>query len=203
MKTLTIIELLSKVDCKRGKVYDFYKNNPELKEETNIKNRKRLYPESHVKYFSSEKMFEENKILSIDNKCMMNVIDRLYHKDTIASTMWFRPWSFFFTIAYKHERSKNYCRTQLDGCFYHLEKKYGERTKINMLYSTEKFPNRNGYHNHFVLYIEDKSLRKKVLDEIKDYFKYDRVDYSVYNRHKGAVYYTAKHGLEGEDWDFH
>lgn len=71
-----------------------------------------------------------------------------------------------------------------------------------MFFTTEPFTNRNGYHNHFVIYIGNKKLHEQIVTDIQQYFSYDRIDVSSYDRYKAVLFYISKDGLNGEDWDF-
>lgn len=52
-----------------------------------------------------------------------------------------------------------------------------------------------------MIHIEKKSLHQEIVEEIKSYFSYDRVDVSLYDRYKAALFYASKEGLVNEDWD--
>lgn len=69
-------------------------------------------------------------------------------------------------------------------------------------FTTEPFSNRKGYHNHFVIYIENRQLQSQVMQDIEKYFEYDRVDAKVYDKYKAGLFYITKDGLENEDWYF-
>lgn len=184
----------------RSTLYRFYKRNPELKKETKLEG-KRLYPESHLKYFSSEIMFDENKILHLENQSMRNLIDCLVDKESLQYKLWQMNWDFFFTIAYKVDRNKKSCFRQMHAVYEEIVNKYGDRTEIRMFFTTEPFTNRVGYHNHFILYVEDKKLHEEVVLLIQEYFSYDKTDVKKYDRYKAGLFYASKEGLINEDWD--
>lgn len=186
----------------KSKVYRFYKKNEELFNETKLQSGKRLFPTDHARYFDSEVMFDENKILRQENQSMRNLIDCLVDKDSLQYRLWQMDWSFFFTVAYKNDRLKNNCFKQMHGVYDYLQKKYGNDTELRMFFTTEAFTNRTGYHNHFVIHIENKKFHKAIVTDIQNYFKYDRVDVSLYDRYKAGLFYISKDGLNGEDWDF-
>ncbi|MFV8321805.1 hypothetical protein ACNQGI_02705 [Flavobacterium sp. LS2R12] len=174
--------------------------NEQLKAETKLKG-KRYYPESHLKYFSSEIMFDENKVLTLENRSMRNLIDCLVDRNSLASRLWEMDWSFFFTVAYKVERNKKSCFKQMHRMFEFLISKYGDDTSLRLFFTTEPFSNRAGFHNHFVIHVDSKILHEQIVNEIKNYFSYDRVDVSIYDRYKAGLFYVAKNGLVNEDWD--
>lgn len=194
-------EFTTKTKISRSKLYRFYKKNEDLKTETKLQG-KRLYPENHLKYFSSEIMFDENKLLQLENQSMRNLIDCLVDKDSLPSTLWRLDWTFFFTIAYKTERNKQSCFKQMTGLYDYLLTKYDNDTMLRLFFITEPFTNRKGYHNHFVIYISNNKLHQTITEEIKDYFSYDRVDLKLYDKYNTAIFYMAKNGLVNEDWYF-
>lgn len=202
MKYENIKEFTVTTKASKSKVYRFYKKNVELFNETKLRSGKRLFPVDHARYFDSEIMFDENKILRQENQSMRNLIDCLADKTSFQHTFWQMDWSFFFTIAYKAERKKISCFKQMHGVYKYLQKKYGNDTELRMFFTTEPFTNRAGYHNHFVIYIADKKLHEQVVTDIQEYFSYDRVDVSLYDRYKAGLFYMSKEGLNGEDWDF-
>lgn len=202
MKYANITEFKITTKVSKSKIYRFYKKDEELWSETKLKNGKRLFPVDHARYFDSEIMFDENKLLRQENQSMRNLIDCLADKTSFQHTFWQMDWSYFFTVAYKLERKKNSCFKQMHGLYDYLQKKYGETTELKMFFTTEPFTNRTGYHNHFVIYIEDKKLHQEIVADIQDYFSYDRVDFGLYDKYRAGLFYMCKDGLTGEDWDF-
>lgn len=202
MKYENIKTFIKSTKSSKSTIYRFYKKNQELWSETQFKNGKRLFPVDHARYFDSEVMFDENKILRQENQSMRNLIDCLAEKNSFQHTFWEMDWSFFFTVAYKSERNKNSCFKQMQGMYDYLTEKYGTSTGLRLFFTTESFPNRKGYHNHFVIHIEDKKLHEQIVTDIQEYFNYDRTDVSKYDRYKAGLFYMSKEGLSGEDWDF-
>jgi hypothetical protein len=90
----------------------------------------------------------------------------------------------------------------MHGLYDYLNEKHGTSTGLRLFFTTEPFTNRKGYHNHFVIYIENKKLHEQIVTEIQEYFNYDRTEVSSYDRYKAGVFYISKDGLNGEDWDF-
>ena len=201
MKYDNLKEFIKRTKSSKSTIYRFYNKNEELFAETKMKGNKRMYPVDHVRYFDSEIMFDENKVLRLENNSMRNLIDCLVDKNSLQYTLWEMDWSFFFTVAYKSERNKKSCFRQMHGLYDTLNNKYGQATTIRLFFTTEPHSNRKGYHNHFVIYIEDKKLHEQVTEDIKEYFSYDRVDIGLYERHKAGIFYMSKTGLVNEDWD--
>lgn len=202
MKYENLKEFIKNTKTSKSTIYRFYKRNEDLFAETKLSNGKRKFPIDHTRYFDSEIMFDENKILRQENKSMRNLIDCLTDKESLQHTFWQMDWSFFFTVAYKSERNKNSCFKQMHGLYDSLNKKYQDSTKLRLFFTTEPFTNRKGYHNHFVIHIEDKKLHEQIVTDIQQYFNYDRIDVSKYDKYKAALFYMTKDGLNGEDWDF-
>lgn len=201
MKYEDLKEFIISSKKSKSTIIRFYKKNDELSLETKMKNGKRYYPKEHVRYFDSEQMFDDNKVLRLENQSMKNLIDCLVDKDSLSTRLWHMDWSFFFTIAYKTDRNKKSCFRQMHAIYENLISKYGDETGIKIFFTTEAFSNRTGYHNHFVLHVENKKLHQQIIEEIQNHFSYDRVDCGVYDKYKAVLFYATKEGLMNEDWD--
>ena len=202
MKYENIDAFAERVGKSRRTIFRFYTKNPELKIETKKKG-KRLIPIAHRKFWNSEILFDENKTLSDSNRMMRNLLDYLNeNKNQLANKFWGLDWSYFVSVDYKHERSKNYSITMMNKLYEMLEEKYGKETTIRIFFTTEPFANRNnGQHNHLMIYVENEILGKVVLSQIKKFFQHDRVDSSDYTKYKGGLFYMMKKGAQGMDWD--
>ena len=201
MKHENLKEFIASTKTSKSTIYRFYRKNKELFEETKMKNGKRVFPIEHLKYFDSEIMFEENKVLRMENQSMRNLIDCLVDKNSLQYRLWQLDWDFFFTIAYKSDRNKKSCFRQMHSIYETLISKYGDETGVRIFFTTEPFTNRTGFHNHFVLHVENKKLHQQIVEEIKRHFSYDRVDVGIYDRYKAGLFYVSKDGLVNEDWD--
>ena len=201
MKHENLKEFIASTKTSKSTIYRFYRKNNELFEETKMKNGKRVFPIEHLKYFDSEIMFEENKVLRMENQSMRNLIDCLVDKNSLQYRLWQLDWDFFFTIAYKSDRNKKSCFRQMHSIYETLISKYGDETGVRIFFTTEPFTNRTGFHNHFVLHVENKKLHQQIVEEIKRHFSYDRVDVGIYDRYKAGLFYVSKDGLVNEDWD--
>lgn len=196
-----IKEFIVKARISRSTLYRFYKKNDEFWQETKLKNNKRMIPCNHTKYFDNEALFDELKIVKLENKSLRHLITCLAEKDTLSKIFWEMEWSFFVTVAYRAERNKKSCFRIMHQLQDEMNEKFGDDNKIRMFFVTEPFTNRKGYHNHFVLYIENKRLEPQVCDYIRKFFEYDRIDVSAYDMYQAGLFYMAKEGLQGEDWD--
>lgn len=201
MKYENLKEFIQSTKSSKSTIYRFYKKNQELAMETKMFKNKKGYPVEHLRYFDSETMHDENKVLRQENHSMRNLIDCLLDKDSLQYRMWQLNWTFFFTIAYKSDRNKKSCFKQMHGLFEHLENKFGNDTGLRLFFTTEPFTNRKGYHNHLVLNIVNKRLQKQVREEVQAYFNFDRVDVGIYDKYKAGIFYASKEGLVNEDWD--
>ena len=146
-------------------------------------------------------MFDENKLLQLENQSMRNLIDCLVDKDSLQYRLWQMEWDFFFTVAYKADRNKKSCFRQMNAVFDEILNKYGDKTEIRLFFTTEPFTNRVGFHNHFVLYVGDEKLHREIVVLIQNYFSYDKTDVKKYDRYKAGLFYVSKEGLVNEDWD--
>jgi hypothetical protein len=122
-------------------------------------------------------------------------------RNSLSTQLWNLEWSFFCTVAYSADRNKKSCFKQMHGLYEHLSTKFGDDTALRMFFTTEQFTNRTGFHNHFVLNIGNRKLHNEVLNEIKLYFSFDRVDLSPYDQFKAGLFYASKEDLVNEDWD--
>ncbi|MFC2176694.1 hypothetical protein ACFLR1_07000 [Bacteroidota bacterium] len=200
-KIESVKEFTQRIRKAKSTVYRFYEKNEELWLETKLKNRKRYIPLHHDRYFNSEIMYDENKLLMQENKSMRNLIDQLMDKDSLPSTFWYLDWSFFVTVAYKAERNQTSCFRQMHALYDYLVEMYGERTEIRIFFSTEPFTDRKGYHNHLTLYLSNEKLHDTIMKEVEEFFSFDRVGLKPYDQYKAGLFYIAKEGLHLEDWD--
>lgn len=201
MKYEKINEFIKRTKKSRSTIYRFYNKNLELQQETKLTNNKKYIPIEHAKYFDSEIMFDENKILKQENQSMKNLIDCLVDKDSLQYRLWELNWSFFFTVAYKADRNKKSCFRQMHAVYEEIIKKYGDKTEIRLFFTTEPFTNRTGYHNHFFLYVGNNDLHEEIVSFIQNYFSYDKTDVKRYDKYKAGLFYASKEGLINEDWD--
>ncbi|WCO02749.1 hypothetical protein [Psychroserpens ponticola] len=200
MKYETIKKFTKSVNKSRSSIYRFYVKRPDLFTETKLQNRKRLIPESHLKYFDIEIMHDEYNQVCNENKSMRNLIDGLMDKDSLCKELWYMPWSYFVTISYKLDRDQKSCSRLIRALNDDLVERYPETT-IRMFFTTETYNNRNGHHNHLALYVGDESLHLDVIQDILQFFSFDRVDYGKYDPFKAGLFYMSKDGLVNEDWD--
>jgi hypothetical protein len=201
MKIEPLQDFIKRTRKSKSTINRFYRKNPEYKEEVKRNRGKNYYPIEHARYFDSEIMFDENKLLQQENNSMRNVIDCLMDRDSTQVRLWYMDWTFFYTVAYRAERNKKSCFRMMNGLYESLINEYGDRTDLRLFFTTEPFANRKGYHNHFVIYVSNKSLQEAITDHISLYFENDRVDASLYDRYRAALFYMVKEGLVSEDWD--
>jgi hypothetical protein len=123
-ENITTFKLTTKAS--KSKIYRFYKKNEELWNETQFKYGKRLFPVEHARYFDSEIMHDENKLLRQENHAMRNLIDNLVDKDSLQFRFWQLDWSFFTTVAYQLERNPKSCYRQMFALYEHLEQNYDD-----------------------------------------------------------------------------
>lgn len=201
MQIENIKEFEKRTKNSKSTIYRFYRKNPELWNETKKKGNKRLFPVTHAKYFDSEIMFEENKLLIQENRSMKNLIDCLIEKDSLQARLWYMEWSFFVTVAYRQERNKKSCYRMMNGLYDELINKYGEMAEVRMFFTTEPFTNRNGFHNHFVFYCSDEKINELIQDDIEAYYYGNRVQIEPYNKYEAGLFYMVKEGMVNDDWD--
>ena len=201
MKYVNVDVFAKKVNKSRRTIFRFYEKKPELKNETKKKN-KRLIPMEHLKYWNPELLYDENKLIADNDRKKKNLLDYLHRNDKpIANFFWRFDWTFFIGINYKDERSKDYCISMMNLLYDSLNEKFGNETKLRILFSTEAFEGRNyGHHNHVVLYVQNKKFRKLIEKDVIKFFMNDRVYVDDYDMYKGGIHYMLKEGTQGVDW---
>ncbi|MFH6767475.1 hypothetical protein V8G56_01910 [Gaetbulibacter aquiaggeris] len=188
-------EFIKRAGISRSKLYRTYQESPELWDETTIKNGKRVIPEKHYKYFDRELLYR-------DNKSMRNLLDCLQDPKSLPYRLWYSEWTFFITISYKLDRTKEACANRMRQLYDRLETIYGGDTGLRMFFTSEPFTNRKGFHNHVIIYIENKSLKWKIKKAIEEELaKRDKIDLSNYDHRLGAIFYISKEGLNDTEWD--
>lgn len=132
------------------------------------------------------------------NKQMMRTINCLKNNNSIEQHLSLFDWNYFITIAYAETLNKK-------QCFDHMHKFYEEinslsKGKINrMFFTTENFTNRKGYHNHFAL---KSSLDIDFIETLMHLkLPYGRIDIKKYDPYLAGIFYIAKEGIQGENWD--
>jgi hypothetical protein len=187
-------EFIKNAGISRSKLYRTYKDSPELWDETTIKNGKRVIPEKHYKYFDRE-------LLNRDNKSMRNLLDCLQNQNSLPYRLWYSNWTYFVTISYKLDRTKEACANRMRQLYDAINLKFGALTTFRMFFTSEPFTNRKGFHNHIVINVDNKKLSWSIKRMIEIEFKHDKVDISNYNHRLGAMFYIAKEGLDDTEWD--
>ena len=85
--------------------------------------------------------------------------------------------------------------------FDYIINQYGKEIGLRIFFTVEPFNNRGGAHVHFILKVGKGLLTNAVLEELKEFFKGNRIDLKKYDKYKAGIYYISKQGLKGEDWD--
>jgi hypothetical protein len=137
------------------------------------------------------KLIEHNRQLSRTIRCM-------HQTNTLEQHLSFLEWDYFITIAYKDNFNKKDCFDMMHVLYRHLTIPTitGD---TRMFFTTESFTNRFGYHNHLIL---KSNCNKTTLEQlISSCLPYARIDIRPYNRELAGVFYVAKEGANGTDWD--
>jgi hypothetical protein len=187
-------EFVKRAGTSRSTLYRTYKDNPELWDETIIRKGKRVIPTRHYKYFDRDLLFR-------DNKSMRNLLDCLQNRESLPHRLWYSEWTYFVTISYKLDRNKEACANRMRQLYDVINDEYGSKTNFRMFFTSEPFVNRKGFHNHLVIHIDNKKIKEPIRNMIKNEFKNDKLEFSNYDHRLGAIFYTAKEGLEDTEWD--
>jgi hypothetical protein len=197
----SINNFIRRANISRTTLHRFYVANPDLKNETIKQKIKREIPVKHAKYFDKEGLIDEVRLLQDKIGSMRRFIDMLEDKESLPARLWEMPWSFFGTISHSHDLSKDSCYRQMTRLFDELDEQFGSSTSIRLFFTTEQFKNRNGHHNHFVLFVDDDSLHEEVTNKIYNLYSWSRVEMFKYDKYEAGVFYMSKDGLQGNDWD--
>ncbi|MGZ0017644.1 hypothetical protein [Yeosuana sp. AK3] len=191
MKYEKVEEFARRVGVTRRTIFRFYSKNAELKEETKIKNRCRVIPISHKRFWNVDELFESNKELSNDNRMMSNLLLALQTGNILIRKLWFLNWSHIVTICPKGG-SIEYCTSRIIQFYDEINKTYGMKTNLRIFYNSERFSDGGGYHTHIILNVENKKLQPIILKHLKGYFKSDRIEIDEYDFKKGFLFYSIK-----------
>jgi len=201
MKYYTKEEFMEKTNNSRSTIDRFYRENFILAEER-IKNGKRKnIPETHLKYFSWELLFEEEKAKDEKLKELQNLLMLLKDEKSLGVILWRQDWNWIGTISYRHDLSKDRCYNKMQAMFNELRDLFGPQAKLKLFFTTEEYKIRDGHHSHFVLDCHP-NYRNQVKVQVKEMFKKDRVDLRLYDPTRAWLFYITKDGLQGEDWDY-
>lgn len=182
--SIRTVERKRKQFIKENKNLDWFKT----------KNKPFKYSYKFLNEFISTELFElieYNRQLSRTIRCMQQ-------KNTLEQHLSFLEWDYFITIAYKDNFNKERCFDMMHELYRHLTmSEYTGDTR--MFFTTESFTNRFGYHNHLIL---KSSCNKIALENIINKFlPQARIDIRKYESQLAGVFYVAKEGTNGTDWD--
>ncbi len=133
---------------------------------------------------------------------MRNLVTVLEDPNSLPYTFYRMKWDNFITVAYEKIYTPERCFSMMSEIADILETKCGKENEFRIFFTTESFSHREGFHNHFFLRVGNHKTRECALDLINDYFANDRIDIKPYDSEKAGLFYIAKNGLEGIDWDF-
>jgi len=201
MKLYNLKETIKNTGVSRATIYRFYDENPILWEETKIKTKKRLIPEAHLNLIAKNNIYADSLSMKKDIEQQRRLIDLLSDINTIQYRLYQMKWDWFGTIAFKLDRTKQYCYHEMAQTFSHLLDLYGKEIDLRIFFTVEPFTNRGGYHIHFILRVGEALLTKAVLSDIEKFYEGNRVEFREYDKYKAGLFYVTKNGLKGEDWD--
>ena len=196
-------EFLTKIEVSRSTVNRFYKKYIEKGKERKRNGKKLLIPETHIKYFNFDLMLENEVRIMERMENMQNLLDCIRHKQDMPTFLYQMEWDIFGTISYRDELSAKNCYNRMKKLWNKIESKYQINNSLRMYFTTEHYGLRDGYHNHFVIYSENKKYLEGIKLLINNMFKMDRVDQEEYDPYDSGVYYITKDGNQGEKWDIY
>lgn len=185
----------------RATIYRFYERNPELWDETVIKTKKRLIPESHLNKIVKSNIYAKALAYEEQIEQLKRLVKLLKDPNTTQYRLYQLDWDWFGTIAFKNIYEKEYCFHSFQQAFYKILDEFGLKTDIRIFFTVEPFTNRKGCHIHFILSVSRPAFTKTILDILNDYFKGNRIEIVKYDPFKAGIYYISKNGMQGIDWD--
>lgn len=197
----SIKDFIRRADISRTTLHRFYVKNPDLKIETVKKKIARKIPIDHAKYFDKEVLIDEVRLLEDKIESMRNLIDMVHDKAEYPTWLWGLEWSFFGTISYEYELSRDSCYKQMTKLFDELHEKFGHESNIQLFFTTEPYGERKGNHNHFILHVQDDRLHQQVIEYINIRFSKSRVELQPYDKYEAGLFYISKEGFQGDHWD--
>lgn len=201
MNLFNLKETTERTGMSRASIYRFYERNPELWNETKIKTKKRLIPEEHLIKITKTNIYAKALALDEQTVQLKRVVDLLLDPNTIQYRLYQMDWDWFGTIAFKNEVNKRGSYHKMLQAFDYIIGQFGKEIDLRMFFTVEPFTHRGGTHIHFILKVGNGLLKNAVIEELKGFFKNNRLDFKKYDKYKAGIYYISKNGLRGEDWD--
>lgn len=201
MNLYNLKEVSQKTGMSRASIYRFYERNTELWEQTKIKLKKRLIPESHLSLITKTNIYTTALRLEKEKEQLKRLVDLLSNPNTIQYRLYQMDWDFFGTISFKNDLNQKACYHQMSQAFDYIVGLYGKEIKLRIFFTVEPFYNRNGNHIHFILKLGNGLFKNTITEELKSFFMKDRLDFKKYDKYQAGIYYASKHGLQGENWD--
>ncbi len=179
------------VERKRNQLLEM---NPDI-DWFNTKKKPHLFSYKMLNEFLAPEIFSLIK----ENQQLGNTIRCLYNTGTIEHHLTMMDWDYFITISYEDALDRKRCFSIMHDLYERFENNcFGGKTR--MFFTTEAFTNRKGCHNHFILKFEDANP-KHLKEFIENNCPKGIVDIKPYDKFKAGVFYVAKDGTQGEDWD--
>ena len=149
-----------------------------------------------LKQFLSKDIYDILK----ENKSLKNNIDKLRSSDLLGTTLSQMKWSNFITISHKKNLSIDECYDSMSILYNSIIEAY-PKSEVRMFFTTEPYKDRQGHHNHIILFVENKNYI--VIEKlIKHKYSDSIIDIQEFDPYQPAIFYSAKKGLPGLGWDF-
>ncbi|MDR5591895.1 hypothetical protein [Christiangramia sp. SM2212] len=201
MKYYSMNEFLNKIEVSRSTVSRFYSKYTQKADERKPSGKRLLIPETHIKYFNFDLMLEDEARINKRMRNMEKLLDCIRHKEDMPTFLFQMEWNIFGTISYRDELSSKSSYNRMQKIWNKIETKYKVNNSLRMYFTTEHYGIRDGHHNHFVIYSENKKYLEDINLMIKNMNKFDRVDLEEYDPYDSGIYYISKDGNKGERWD--
>lgn len=201
MQLFNLKETSERTGVSRATIYRFYEKNPELREETKIRNRKKVIPEAHLNLITKSNIYAKTLALDKQTGQLQRLVNLLAEPNTIQYKLYQMDWDWFGTIAFKNDYTKKSSFHRMLQAFDYIIEQFGKEIDLRMFFTVEPFTHRDGTHIHFIMKVGKGLMTNAVIAELKGFFKNNRLDLQKYDKYKPGIYYISKQGLRGEDWD--
>ena len=185
----------------RATIYRFYDRNPELWNETQLKSKKRIIPESHLTLLTKSNIYAKALALGEQTFQMKRLVTMLTEANSAQSKIYQLHWNFSGSIFFKQIVNEKYCYDEMQRAFDFLVKLNGNSLGLKIFFALEFFLSKNGPHVHFLLKVGKQILLEPVKEQMKKFFGAKQIDFKAYDKYDAKIYQLSKEGTRGQDWN--
>jgi hypothetical protein len=192
-------EFMKIAQVSRSTIDRFYREHPKLGEERIKEGKRKNIPQSHLKYFSWELLFEEEKTKDKHIFNLQKIIALAREaSDSLPRMLWEKNWVWYGTLTNRRDLSKDIRYQKMQRLYEELSHKFGQEAELKFFFTTDV---RDGNNSHFVVDCA-KDYVSVINKEIKQITFRDRVDLRFFDPYQCGLFIIAKYGLKGSDWNY-